>query len=357
MSYNRDYVGGAAEAAADELAYDSYEEEGSEIEGGGGDDYYEDAQAGLSTKLSGGHLTKDMFSKAQTVTLCMDIQGSPEQLEGGRVSKFWRIKPHDTQEFKQIMTLRNRDKATGEERAGNLNRCIPLHLEIVRENNSYPYYMGMKFPGMVPKVLHKSGRTHWRTPPNTSTHMVERAVFEPSNVITKHMYENWRMCSLESLVDDITHVPGNKNKVGYSTIAVDSLAYDVLVSNLGNACDPNAEDGGHWCQYDLSEDDVDDLYSASNRRKKIVTVPTEIAKEIEVALKDPLEEIAKSFVNLEDLVVEFERADGVHAFNSTRNLHGELVGSDIDPNHDLRSAKLAKRACYGITADFTFILF
>lgn len=353
MAYNRDYVGGGAH---DELDYDSYDEEGSEY---GADqpreeeEYYTDAQAGLSTKLSGGHLTKDMFSKAQTITLCMDIQGSPEQLEAGQVSKFWRIKPHNTQEFKQIMTLRNRDKATGEERAGNLNRCIPLHLEIVRENNSFPYYMGMKIPGMVPKVLHKNGRTHWRTPPNTSTHMVERAAFEPSNVITKYMYENWRMCSLEDLVDDVTHV-ANK---GYSTIAVDSLAYDVLVDSLSNETNPHSEDGGHWCQYNLSVDDVADLYDARDRRKQIVTVPTQIAKDIETALKDPLKEIADSFVNLEDLVVEFERADGVHAFNSPKNLHGELVGSDIDPNHDLRSAKLAKRACYGVTAEFTFILF
>ncbi len=149
------------------------------------------------------HLHKDMFAKAQKALIDIDITASPAELQSSGASNVWKLLPHLSKELKQNLALKNRNAASGDQLAGNLNRCIPLNLEIVQQKNSFPYPMGIKIPGMMDANLHRNGQCVWRVPPDTQTMMVGKAVFEPTNIVNKYMYNNYRMCTLEDLNNDV----------------------------------------------------------------------------------------------------------------------------------------------------------
>jgi len=333
----------------------SYEDEGAYMEDEDGT-VYTDQNAGLTYSMrSDEHLQRDLFRKVQTVYLHMEITGTPEQLANGDVETTWKVAPHIAQHLKQIMATRNRDKAVGADLAGNLRNCIPLHAEVVSDANSFPYKMGFKFPGMVPKVMTSTGRYTWTTDADAPSKMVNRAVFDPTNIINQYMYDNWSKCSLESLEEDITHLKG-KNE-GFSTINVVSLPFQMLVMNLDDETNPNNPDA-KWTQYHLTEEEIDEIYDAPvNGRKRQVMVPTPIAQDIYDRLKGPLEDISKSFVKLDDMVVEFERADGYKKFNDFRGLHKELVGNGVSPKQHIRTKRLNQRCTYSAMFKLDFLLF
>lgn len=319
------------------------------------EEYYQDQQAGIGLKINETHLTTDMFNKVQTIYFHMEINGSPEEFQGAKADPTWSLKPHITKHLKQIMATKNRDRANGEDLAGNLQNCIPLCLEIVSDANSFPYTMGFMFPGMVPKVLTSHGRHTWATAADAPKTMVNRKITDPSNIFTQFMYDNWSKCSLESLDEDIHHLKG-KNK-GFSNINVGSLPYKVLLDNLDDQTDPNKEDA-IWLQYNMTDEEIDAIYDAEeNTRIRQVMVPTAIAQDIYDKLKGPLEEIRASFTKLDDMVVQFHRADGYKAWNDYRGLHGELVGNNADPNKRIRTTKLTKRARYAVMCKLDFLLF
>ena len=97
--------------------------------------------------------------------------------------------------------------------------------------------MGFRIPGMMDNNLHRNGNCVWRVPPDTQTMMVGKSVFEPTNIVNKYMYNNYRSCTLEDLATDVKFFGKTTKKPAYATVAVGSLAYETLVSNL---------DEGHW---------------------------------------------------------------------------------------------------------------
>jgi len=312
-----------------------YEEDEYAYDDAGDEYYYEDeedigALAIGAKEGEGEHLTSNMFKKVQTTRFTVMIQGSPEDLESGAALKTYKLGPEIMKHFKQNMAKINRDIASGDELKGDLKRVIPLHLEVEDVTNSYPFQMGLRVNGIVPTTLTKFGRYVVSVPADTPFTVMERAVFEPKHIVDQYMYKDSQMASINDIRAAVDH------KDGYSTIAVPSLPFEVLCLNIERGNFPN-----------ISEEAAMDILEPGRRR--LVEVPTEIAKTIEESLKKPCENIERRFMNLENLVCEAVRADGQESFASFQNLHNEIVGSDVDPDRTLPSYRLSKNCQFVVT--------
>lgn len=284
------------------------------------------------------HLSKDMFTKAQSVLIDIDITASPAELAAPGASNVWKLMPHLSKEFKQNLALKNRHLASGDELAGNLNRCIPLHLEILQQKNSFPYAMGVRIPGMMDKNLHRHGQCVYRVAPDTPTMLVGQSAFEPNNIVNKYMYNNYRMCTLEDLANDVKFFKQTSKTPSYATVQVGSLAYETLCSNL---------EQGHW-QSELGHIDVEDIFDP--KRNHTVQVTERMGKQIVDTLHPVVKEAADSFINIEDFNVEIVRADGQKAFDKPTGIHGEIVGSDKVSAPKITNDKLQTRQSFYLKA-------
>jgi len=290
------------------------------------------------------HLSRDVFSKAQSAIIDIDITATPaEMAQGLGTVNVWKLAPQLSREFKQNLATKNRNMASDDQLAGNLNRCIPLHLEVLQQQNTFPYFVGIKIPGMMDKTLYKSGSCVHRVPPATQTMMVKEAVFEPVNHVTQYMYANYRLCTLEDLKDAIRFVPGTKTAPPHAAIAVNSLAYKSLCDNLAE---------GHWQdQHGLFE--MEDVFEPG--RNHSVQVTEVIGKQLHEQLHPLVSEAAESFINLEDFNVEIVRADEHQAFNSPKGIHGEIKSDKFGSK--LVSDKLQSKCTFHVKARLDYILF
>jgi hypothetical protein len=275
----------------------------------------------------------------------IDLIASPAELAQTLESNVWKLLPHLSKELKQNMAMKNRHLAGPDQLAGNLNRCIPLHLQIVQQKNSFPYAMGIHMTGMMDTTLHRHGQALWRVPPDTPTMMVGLPAFEPKTKINKYMYSNYRMCTLEDLDTDVKRVEASSKKPAHYNVLVGSLAYETLLDSLDN---------GAW-QDQIEHIEVDHVYDPG--RSHSVTVTEKMGKELRDMMREPIEEAAEAFINLEEFKVTITRADGDSDFVSPKQLHGELVGSELLEGSNLNSDRLQKRCCFHVSAELTYILF
>jgi hypothetical protein len=291
------------------------------------------------------HLKPKNFVKAQEALIDIDITSTPTKLAQTIGSNVWSILPSLTKELKQNMALKNRHLATGDDLAGNLNRCIPLHLEVLQQKNTFPYFMGIRIPGMMNATLSKDGQYVHRVPPDTPTMMVKENVFVPQNVVNQYMYKNYQLCTLEELASDITFVPKTSKKPGTAHVQVGSLAYETLLDNLAN---------GAW-QEELPHIEVEDIFEPG--RNHTVQITEKMGRQLYSKLEGPLKEAAESFIDLNDFNAEIVRADGYEAFDSPKGIHGAIIGSEIVPSKKLQQTRMMTEACFHIKARLTYILF
>jgi hypothetical protein len=295
------------------------------------------------------HLTPDMFVKAQEMIMDIEVVASPAQMEQNPNLRTWQLAPHILKELKQNLATVNRDRATEDQLAGNLSRCIPLHLEVQEKMNGFPYAMGIEIPGMMNKNLHKNGACVTRVPAHVGFTALgtPQAVFEPTNIVSAYMYENYKMCTVEDLANDIKFVKGTPKTKAHAMVAVGSLAYASLKDNLEN---PH-----NWADQRHEIDEA--LIEAPGRNTYAVQVTEAMGKDLHNLLREPIEKAASSFINLADFNVKFVRADGNSSFTAFKGINGELM-ADTAVNAPTYRSELMQRACtFYIKAKLVYILF
>ncbi len=325
----------------------TYNEANSDSEGGAGGEEGSMIGENLRSDIDlQQHLSRKMFAKVQEALIDIDVHASPSQLAQTIGANVWRLATHLTKNFKANIGTRNRNLATEDQLEGNLNRCIPLHLEVTMVKNSFPYFMGIKIPGMMDKNLHKNGACVYRVPPDTATMMVGEAVFEPVNTVNKYNYETYKRCTLEDLAKDVEFVKGEAGKHdAHALITVRSLAYQTLMDSLNDNC---------W-QEEYEHFDIEAVENPGRSAK--VQVTQKMGKQIVAILKPQVEEAAAGFINLEDFNVESVRADGYGTFDTPKGLHGELIGKGIASGSKLNIDRMQKACCFLVKARFHYQLF
>lgn len=294
------------------------------------------------------HLSKDMFTKPQRITIDFELVASPAELAQTPGKATWKLLPHLSKQLKQNMAIRNRHIAGEAELAGNLQRCVPLHLEIIQQKNDMPFAMGIKIPGMMDTNIHKDGQCVWRVPADTATMMVGRSAFEPVNVINQYQYVNYRSCTAEDLAHAVQIQPAKGKTPAHAMILVESLPYELMKKNL---------EAGKWHE-ELDKFDVNTFFRPGPSQLR-VQVTEKMGHQMVELLEAPIREAKDSFVNLDDFVVSFVRADGNESFTSPKNINGELIGTSQKgvSTQKLNTARLQKRGTFHIKAEFTYLLF
>jgi hypothetical protein len=152
------------------------------------------------------------------------------------------------------------------------------------------------------------------------------------------------MCTVEDLQHDVTFTRG-RNTPARSTIAVNSLAYETLKQSLQD---------GNWMDQ-LHDVNVEQIFNPG--RNQTVEVTEKIGKDILNFLMPQVQEAADSFVNLEDMKFEIVRAEQYTAFDSAKNLIGEVIDDSVVKGKKLNPLKLQSRCVFAIKAELTFVLF
>lgn len=286
------------------------------------------------------HIPMSMFQKPQKVTLSVSFTASPNQLAENPSKARWKMAPHIQDALKYNAALHNRDKASGDQLLGKLDRVIPLHMKLVSQQNTFPYFIGLEAPNvLMNNTLYESGKCLLRVPPATSTMAVDRDIFQPVNMVTEHMYRNLRMATPDDLAHDVKMIPARGNRPGRAAIATNSLAHQTLQDSLH---------AGLW-QNLHNEMDIDKIFQPG--MDQFVEVPESIGKEIVTALKGPLEEAAKGFVNMADFEFRMVRADAHKEWTTPKNIHnaftsesgtvsGKQLSSDVMQQQHTFSAEI-----------------
>lgn len=294
--------------------------------------------------LRGQHVLPEMYRKPLSVIMDISFKASPEELAAGLVDCDWRLADHLPKYLKQNVATKNRSQASDDQLKGDLRRAVPIQLEILRDHNTMPFPMHITAPGMSNVSMSRDGTSLWYTEAKTQSQPVKEFVFVPESVIDKYMVLNNLTMTPEDLKNDITLVEAKGKKPGYGTVAIQSPAYEKLVTNL---------DAGKW------QEEVDDeLYNSitkPTRRQTVVEVPYEVAKTLYENMEAPIKDFTDRCVDLENFYVRAERADGM-PWNSRNGLVGETVGSNMDPDHALPSEALTTRQVYHVKARLTYSL-
>lgn len=327
----------------------------SESESSEPDEFQIHTAAPVADPSIGKHLTPDMFTQSQTAWIDIEINASPHELAQGHVSTDWKLSAHLPRNLKQIMTTKDRDKAGDEHLAGNLKRCIPLQMEICQQMNNLPFAMAIKAQGMLSKNLSQHDAYLWRVPAGMCS-TANQMAFEPTNVIDRHMYNNYRICTLEDLDNDIKVYKKSGKTPGYGTIALGSLAYETLIENLHRGAWREEFQGATSEEAEAKQAKLAAIYRPAQFQHH-VEVPERIASQLREYLETPIREVMDRCMNLEDFTITCHRADGNPDFASPKGLIGELVGSNVDPNSKISSAKLGIRQTFHIKAKLTYLLF
>jgi hypothetical protein len=296
------------------------------------DEEMENVEAGVVTIPR--HVRAENFKNRRTIFLSASFTGTPEEFNQNKQRLEWHMATEMGRLFKHNMAAVNRHIAEEQDLRGSLKRGVPLDFEVVAVRNSLPWEAGIHIDGLMPQVVTAHGAALWTIPADVQYTMVNQKVFEPTHFVEEHLMETAQQCSLEDVGEDIQVVRGDKTKgkASYGTVAVGTLAHAGLLEKL---------EQGMWHSEPLSAEHWEEIYNTPAHRRTL-HVTSKMALELKADMEKELRELEARCMNFENLTVRCERQDGFVHPNNPEGLHGQLVGSDIDPTHKLSDAVLNK---------------
>jgi hypothetical protein len=266
------------------------------------------------------HISAEKFQGRLSRLLHVSFTGTPEEFAQNKAKTEWSLASHLPRYLKHNLAEVDRDIAGEEHLHGSLKRVIPVGLEVVAHRNSGPSDYGINIDKLMPQVFGSSGAALWIVPADTQYTKVNENIFEPTHYIDKHILDTMQVCTFDDLKEDIQVKAAAKGKSGFGQVSVGTLAHARLLELMGE---------GVWDDV-LTEEQVIQIADTPSHRRTI-DVPVKVAMDLRKDLEQPLKDLEKRCMNLEELVVRLSREDGIPHFSSPEGLHGQLVGSDIDP--------------------------
>merc|ERR1712013_84661 len=295
------------------------------------------------------HIKPNMFTHYLTLPIDIEVVASPVELQRNPSKCRWKFQPHLSKEFKQNLAMTNRSQAGAENLVGNLDRLLPLGFEVKMHGNTFPYAMGIDIPGLMSRNLHKSGMCAHRVPTGTQMQKADMHIFDPESKVSRHMYENYRMCTMEDLDEDITFHKANPGKHdAHATIAVGSLAYETLAESLQKGC---------WQEEGLSRQQIAEVFSPGERYT--VQVTEKMGKDVRERLRPEVERMANSFISVNNLSVNIHRADGVEGFATPKQIAGAINSAAAGKNTatKINMDALNRNCVFYIKGELKYLLF
>ena len=278
------------------------------------------------------HLQMEDLRAVQSAVFCVNINSSLSDWAKNRNNGTWTMNPQLLQYLQEVVTNKNRANAGTDERAGNMERVIPLAATIIEVHNEHSIPIGVNIPGFVPKTFTDNGRYLWVLEPHTPPTQVEYKVTEPDNFLTKQMYSDWRACDEEQLAREIRMDP----EENVAVMRTDGLAFKLLMESIMEG------------RFD-DDQEMQELKETAARNRR-VEVPLEVGQQVHNWIATPLRDIRSRFLNMKDFRAHFNRADG----RPVDSAHG-LVGAPMGVSTgyvDTDKRYTPKRAGFKIRLDY-----
>jgi len=256
-------------------------------------------------------LRSEQFALPQRVRLYITMTASPNELQQDATRSLWSVSAHLTDNFQQNMALRNRHLAVGNDLEGSAHRVMPLGVRITNHQNTFPFAIGLRIPGLMDRTLLRNDKAVWVVGPNVASLGQAQDVFDPSNPMNQWQYEHLRICSPDDLDNDIQYTGKGRAK-----IAVGSFPHSRL-------CDRIA--GREWDVTELEGVNIGHVMDPGHDQE--VEVPEHIAKAVEGEIRPYIEEAVGGLIDATKWNMSMFRADGEKTWNSPRQLVGSMAAS------------------------------
>lgn len=292
------------------------------------------------------HVTPDMFSHVQKIPIDIEVTASAIDLERNPQLCIWKMQQQLTKHFKQNLATVDRMNAGEDELRGNVDRILPLGFDIEMQANTFPFAMGADIPGLMRNNIHRDGVCTYRLPPLLAAESCSKSIFDAENIVSADAYENYRLCTLEELQNDIEFKPKRQNADAHARVAVGSLAYKSLVKNLNE---------GHW-RGELSRQQVDSIF---NPDAFTVHVTEKMGNDIKNQLQPHIEQIAKSFIDISNFNIKIHRADGEKSFTSPKKIAGAInqTAGGKNTSTKMNMDALGRNCTYYVKGVLSFVTF
>jgi hypothetical protein len=289
------------------------------------------------------HISAEKFQGRVTRLFNVSFTGTPEEFSQNKAKTEWSMASHLPRYLKHNLAEVDRDIAGDQHLYGSLKRVVPVGLKVKGFRNSGPHPYGINIDKLMPQVFGSNGAALWVVPADTPYTVIDQPIFEPTHYIDKHILETMQVCTFDDLKNDIQIKAATKGKTGYGQVAVGSLAHSRMLELMGE---------GVWDDV-LTEEEIAQIENTPSHRRTI-DVPVKVASDLRKDLEEPLKNLEKRCMNLEELVVRLTREDGTPHFNSPEGLHGQLVGSDIDPSQKFGQDRLNQICNVTVLLELTY---
>jgi hypothetical protein len=289
------------------------------------------------------HISAEKFQGRVTRLFNVSFTGTPEEFSQNKAKTEWSMASNLPRYLKHNLAEVDRDIAGDEHLYGSLKRVVPVGLKVKGFRNSGPHPYGINIDKLMPQVFGSTGAALWVVPADVAYTVTDQSIFEPTHYIDKDILETMQVCTFDDLKNDIRVENSSKGKAGYGVIATGTLAHRRMMDLL---------ETGMWSDV-ISDEKYAQLHNTPDHCRT-VDVPVKVAVELRKDLEEPLKNLEKRCMNLEELVVRLTREDGTPHFNSPEAMHGQLVGSDIDPSHKFGQDRLNQICNVTVLLELTY---
>lgn len=305
----------------------------------------EDRQAPIEGELSPEDQLKmytpireDFFKRPMKVRLHMAVVGSPHEMQTNPTRAVWKIPTHLTRALKDNLAVHDRHLAREEDLVGALNRVVPLGIRVFNHQNSFPYAIGVRIPGMMDRTLTGHDQYVYVVGPHQQPpgHPVD--VFDPSNIFNEWQYANTQLCSPEDLARDLVHTEKGRTK-----IAVNSFPHARLQERLK---------AREFSREELASVNISHVMDPGHDQE--IEVPRAIGEAIESEIKPYVEEATRGMLDANKWHMTVHRADGHANWATPHDLVGTLVTSKTAKASKVESDLLHRVARFSIDAELMY---
>lgn len=267
------------------------------------------------------HIAVDDLDGVQKKTFDVEFTGTLDQLQTDAPDGLrWEL-PEEMKDFLRHTTkTRNRSVIEREHLEGDLGKALFLGATVDTHRSTCPIKTGMKITGLVGQTLSKNGVFSHVIPANVPYTVLNKNIFYPNNIFTKHMYKNGKKWDAPTLKKQIVL----KEEEGIAQLDVNGIGYSVLMDNLDK----------------LSDQEYNEIMTTNEHimtgvgKARFAEVPYATGKELFDTLSKPLHLNDAAYTDMNDFHIKLVREDG-RAWNDHIGLviasyaHGEeSVGAE-----------------------------
>jgi len=287
--------------------------------------------------------TRDVFGH-QKIILYAHVTASLKELQSNPAKASWRLSGKELDAMKFNIRKTNRTNATSEERTGDITRVIPLTLRVISAGSNFDIGLTANGSGLEGRVCVGKEPALWVFPPNSPSQRVDEEVGNPDSRFTAEMFKKVMACDRESLKKQLLFGKGSNEHIAHAD------AHGHVWKEI-TRCARNPKFAS--CADAIYEYDAKRLEGSLD--SNMIPIPLQLAEYVHAKITKDLDEIEKSYINMNDFEIKFGRVDG-KAWDDCLGLVGEAAAYDDDSRQTLHSTLLTTQHTVHVLCEFGYLI-